>query len=59
MCWYFSYWTAGHHGLELYVRGERAIFAHPTNDGLFAVFVGFPIRVQRAVQTDLARRVHV
>jgi 2-polyprenyl-6-methoxyphenol hydroxylase-like FAD-dependent oxidoreductase len=55
-CWYFSYWTGASHGLELYVRGERAIFAHPTNDGLFAVFVGCPIREQRAVQSDLERQ---
>jgi flavin-dependent dehydrogenase len=55
-CWYFSYWIGVSHGLELYVRGERAIFAHPTNDGLFAVFVGCPIREQRAVQSDLERQ---
>jgi flavin-dependent dehydrogenase len=55
-CWYFSYWTGVSHGLELYVRGERAIFAHPTNDGLCAVFVGCPIREQRAVQSDLERQ---
>jgi len=56
MCWYFSYWSADPHGLELYVRGQRAIFAHPTNDGLLAVFVGFPIREQRAAQSDLERQ---
>jgi flavin-dependent dehydrogenase len=56
MCWYFSYWNARPKGLELYVRGERAIFAHPTNDNLLAVFVGFPIRQQRAVQSDLERQ---
>jgi flavin-dependent dehydrogenase len=41
--WYFSYWSgvAGD-GLELYQRGKRIIFAFPTNDGLFAVFVGWP-----------------
>ena len=56
MCWYFSYWSGDLRGLELYVRGKRAIFAHPTNDGLFAVFVGFPIGEQRAVQSDLERQ---
>jgi flavin-dependent dehydrogenase len=56
-CWYFSYWTGGAlHGLELYVRGERAIFAHPTNHDLLAVFVGWPIGEQRAVQADLERQ---
>jgi flavin-dependent dehydrogenase len=56
MCWYFSYWSGDLPGLELYVRGKRAIFAHPTSDGLFAVFVGFPIGEQRAVQSDLDRQ---
>jgi flavin-dependent dehydrogenase len=56
MCWYFSYWTGRPNGLELYVRGERAIFAHPTNDNLLTVFVGFPIRLQTAVQSDLKRQ---
>jgi flavin-dependent dehydrogenase len=56
-CWYFSYWTgACVDGLELYVRGERAIFAHPTNDGLSAVFVGWPIGEQRTVRTDLEQQ---
>jgi flavin-dependent dehydrogenase len=56
MCWYFSYWSGDLPGLELYVRGKRAIFAHPTNNGLFAVFVGFPIQEQRPVQSDLERQ---
>jgi flavin-dependent dehydrogenase len=55
-CWYFSYWSGvPSDGLELYERGERAIFAHPTNDGLFALFVGWPISLQHAVQSDLER----
>jgi flavin-dependent dehydrogenase len=55
-CWYFSYWSGVRSdGLELYERGERAIFGHPTNDGLFALFVGWPISQQQAVQSDLER----
>jgi flavin-dependent dehydrogenase len=55
-CWYFSYWSGvPADGLELYERGERAIFGHPTNDGLFALFVGWPISQQQAVQADLER----
>jgi flavin-dependent dehydrogenase len=55
-CWYFSYWSGvPSNGLELYERGERAIFGHPTNDGLFALFVGWPISRQQAVQSDLER----
>ncbi len=55
-CVGISHWSGDLRGLELYVRGQRAIFAHPTSDGLFAVFVGFPIGEQRAVQSDLDRQ---
>jgi flavin-dependent dehydrogenase len=50
-CWYFSYWSgvAGE-ALELHVRGRRAIFAFPTNDDLFAVFVAWPIAELPAVR---------
>jgi flavin-dependent dehydrogenase len=43
-CWYFAYWSgvAGD-ALELYLRDRRFIFAFPTNDRLFAVFVAWPI----------------
>jgi flavin-dependent dehydrogenase len=53
-CWYFSYWAdAAVPGLELYVRGERAIFTHPTNDGLSAIFVGWPIADHPVVLADV------
>lgn len=56
-CWWFSYWAGVvASGLELYVRPERVVFAFPTNDGLFAVFVAWPIGHQRAVQSDLERQ---
>jgi 2-polyprenyl-6-methoxyphenol hydroxylase-like FAD-dependent oxidoreductase len=56
-CWYFSYWSGVvASGLELYVRPERVISAFPTNDGLFAIFVAWPIGCQREVQADLERQ---
>jgi flavin-dependent dehydrogenase len=53
-CWYFSYWSGvAATGLEMYVRPGRAIFAFPTNDDLFAVFVGWPIGDLPAVRADV------
>jgi len=53
---YFSYWSGvPANGLELYERGERAIFGHPTNDGLFALFVGWPIGDSKPFRSDLER----
>ena len=56
-CWYFSYWSdvAGH-ALEIYDRHGRAMFAFPTNDGLFAVFVAWPISELRLVRADIERQ---
>ena len=55
-CWYFSYWSGvGATGLELYVRDERAIFAHPTNDELLALFVAWPIAELPRVRADIER----
>ncbi len=52
-CWYFSYWSGvPGDGLELYLRDKRVIFAFPTNDGLFAVFVAWPIEELGAVRAD-------
>jgi flavin-dependent dehydrogenase len=53
-CYYFSYWSgvAGE-SLEIYARANRAIFAFPTNDGLFAIFIAWPIGEHREVQSDL------
>ena len=43
LVWYFSYWSGvPSDALELYQRERRIIFAFPTNDGLFALFVGWP-----------------
>ena len=53
-CWYFSYWSGvAWDGLEMYRRGHRMIFAHPTNDSLLAVFVGWPIADLPAVRSDI------
>ena len=50
--WYFSYWSGvPGEALELYQRGRRIIFAFPTNDELYAVFVGWP-----AAELDTVRR---
>jgi flavin-dependent dehydrogenase len=53
-CWYFSYWSGvPHNGLETYRRECRMIFAHPTNDDLFTVFVGWPIAELPAVRSNI------
>jgi flavin-dependent dehydrogenase len=55
-CWFFCYWSdIPATGLEIYVRQKRAIFAFPTNGGLFAVFVAWPIGEQSVVQSDVER----
>ena len=53
-CWYFSYWGGtGVDSLEMYLRDRNLIFAHPTHDGLTAIFIGWEIsefpRVRRNV----------
>jgi len=53
-CWYFSYWSGvAHNGLEIYRSDHRVVFAFPTNDDLFAVFVGWPIDQLGAVRADV------
>jgi len=53
-CWYFTYWSGvAQEGLEMYWRDHRMIFAHPTNDELSAVFVGWPIAELPAVRSDI------
>jgi len=56
-CWYFSYWSdvAGN-ALELHDRHGRAIFAFPTNDELFAVFVAWPSSELSVVRADIERQ---
>jgi flavin-dependent dehydrogenase len=53
-CWYFAYWSGvAWDGLEMYLRDDRMIFAHPTNEDLVAVFVGWPIAELPAVRSDI------
>jgi len=53
-CWYFSYWSGvAREGLEMYRRDHRMIFAHPTNDDLFAVFLGLPVQELSTMRADL------
>ena len=56
-CWYFSYWSdVPSDGLELYLTGRRMIFAFPTNNDRFAVFVGWPIAELSSVRSDVEAR---
>jgi len=53
-CWYFSYWSGvPTEGFEMYVRENRAIFSFSTNDGLFAIFIGWPIHEFNSVRADI------
>ena len=58
-CWYFSYWS-GVEGdaLELYLRDGRVMFAFPSNDELFAVFVSWPIEQLQSVRRDPERHLY-
>ncbi len=54
--WYFSYWSAlPGAGLEIYVRPDHVIFAFPTNDGLFAVFIAWTADQLARVRADIDR----
>jgi flavin-dependent dehydrogenase len=54
-CWYFSYWSGtGIDGLEMYLRDGNLIFAHPTHDGLTAVFIGWEISEFARVRQNIA-----
>jgi len=55
-CWYFSYWDGVEaRGLEVYFRGPRVIFAFPTSDGLFGVFIGWRRDELPRVRSDIER----
>jgi flavin-dependent dehydrogenase len=54
-CWYFSYWSGvPNDGLEIYLSQRRVIFAFPTNDHLFAIFIAWPIKEFHQVRSDIA-----
>jgi flavin-dependent dehydrogenase len=53
-CWYFSYWSnVPATGLEVYVRPGQVIFAFPTNDDRFAIFVAWSRDRFPAVRADI------
>jgi flavin-dependent dehydrogenase len=55
-CWYFSYWSGvPADGLEVAVRGRKVLFAFPTNDGLYAVFVGWAGSELPTIRRDVER----
>lgn len=55
-CWYFSYWSGvPAEGLEVYMLGDKMIFAFPTTDGLFGVFIAWPRAALDEVRGDIER----
>jgi flavin-dependent dehydrogenase len=55
-CWYFSYWSGvTGEALEIIRADRNLIFAFPTNDDLFAVFVAWPIDELPAVRSNVER----
>ena len=53
-CWYFSYWSGvSHESVGIYLRRNKVVFAFPTNDGLFAIFIGWPIAQLPTVRADI------
>jgi flavin-dependent dehydrogenase len=56
-CWYFSYWSGvSGDGLEVHALQNRVVFAFPTNDSLFAVFVAWPRAELDTVRMDIEGR---
>jgi flavin-dependent dehydrogenase len=55
LCWYFTYFRdVPEPGVDIHVLPRRqAIIAHPTNDQLLAVFVGWPIDEFPRVRADV------
>jgi flavin-dependent dehydrogenase len=52
--WYFSYWSGvEERGLGVHVRNHTAVFAFPTNDDLFAVFIAWPLSELPRVKADI------
>lgn len=53
-CYYFSYWSGvSGEAVEVHVGQSNIIFAFPTNDDLFAVFVAWPIDRFHEVRADV------
>jgi flavin-dependent dehydrogenase len=54
-CWYLSYWSGvPMEGLAIYRRDRSVVFAFPTNDGLTAIFIGWPISEFGRVRQNVA-----
>ena len=54
LCYYFSYWSGIDYGaLEVHSKNQRVIFAFPTNDNLFAIFVAWPVAMFQQVRSDI------
>ena len=52
--WYFSYWSGvPERGIGVHVRNRTAVFAFPTNDEAFAVFVAWPLSELARVKADI------
>jgi flavin-dependent dehydrogenase len=53
-CWYFSYWSGvPSDGLEVHALQNRVVFAFPTNDSWFAVFIAWPSAELDRVRADI------
>ena len=53
-CWYFSYWSdVPSDALSVFVHNRRVIFAFPTNDNLFAIFMAWPAAELNEVRTNV------
>ena len=52
--WYFSYFSGvPEPGLSVIVRDRTAVFAFPTNDDLFGVFIAWPLTELARVKRDI------
>jgi flavin-dependent dehydrogenase len=55
-CWYFSYWSGvPHKALAIHQRPGHIVFAFPTNDDLFAVFIAWPSDQLSRIRADIER----
>ncbi|MGH7400065.1 MAG: NAD(P)/FAD-dependent oxidoreductase [Candidatus Rokuibacteriota bacterium] len=56
-CWYFSYWSGNfERALALHAPGRKVVLAFPSNDGLHAIFIAWPIDEFGAVRKDIEGR---
>jgi len=56
-CWYFAYWSSvPENGLEIHVKDRTVIFAFPTTDGLFGVFIAWAAAESSTVRANIEER---